>query len=288
MRTVLPVLVSIILLSIAEPSLAQPVTNTASPQSTVPSQQQASSVLAPVHDCLQFYPAISVRLNQQGTVGLVVNVSPEGTVTNVRVVQSSGFDALDAASILCARQWKYRPAMQNGKPIAAQTQARVTYALGGRFAASAMINREQFWVPPPPPQGWSPDVSSEGQGGVIAAYEFSGPIPATDQFLSAGAYSGLSTLDDFITPHDGEFRSVATPGSLREQKITVCDGVPAWEAEYSRAGLIASNPDQVLTIRQVVAVTNGSAYVATYIRPAGAPVRSDADQWIHSYCKSNS
>ncbi len=76
-----------------------------------------------------FYPPIAIRLNMEGTVVLGFTVTPQGTVTDVKVVSSSGHDALDQAAVACAAQWQYKPAMQNGQPVAVSWKATVKYAL---------------------------------------------------------------------------------------------------------------------------------------------------------------
>jgi TonB family protein len=64
------------------------------------------------------YPPIAVRLNHQGEVALSFTIAEGGTVKNVTVVKSSGYDELDQAAIACVTQFRYRPVIQNGKPIA--------------------------------------------------------------------------------------------------------------------------------------------------------------------------
>ncbi|HEY3776526.1 MAG TPA: energy transducer TonB [Rhizomicrobium sp.] len=288
MRAILTRFIPILLVSMATPSLAGPTTNPAPPTPASASQSSAPVALGGQY-CAAFYPPIAVRLNQQGSVGIAVEVSAQGTVTNVRIVQSSGYDALDLAAIRCAMQWTYRPAIRNGVTTASRTEATIAFSLGGAGPISAPVRvpSPPLWTPPPPPPGWERDRSSENQAGVVAAYELSAPTPASDQYLSAGVYSNASSLDDFVAQHESELRGLSGSGSFREQTIAVCGGVPAWEAEYSRAGLNRSAPKAALTIRQVATVRNGDAYVATYIRPAGASVRPDADEWIRAYCRAN-
>lgn len=119
-----------------------PSTNTITVQSKVaappPPKPVITGITAPVsyntrHNCNdRFYPPIAVRLNQEGTTRLRITVSAAGEVTDAKVVDSSGHDSLDEASVKCvmAGSWgKYKPAMQNGQPIDAQTDVSIQWKL---------------------------------------------------------------------------------------------------------------------------------------------------------------
>jgi protein TonB len=64
------------------------------------------------------YPEISRRRGQEGTVLLELSVDANGRVAEVRIVESSGFSALDAAATEALRDWRFRPAQRGGVPIA--------------------------------------------------------------------------------------------------------------------------------------------------------------------------
>jgi len=72
-----------------------------------------------IHSCEHEYPAMAVRLNQQGTTTVRFTVNIDGSVSNVQVARSSGHPMLDDAAIRCAFSWRYRPALWNGRPIPA-------------------------------------------------------------------------------------------------------------------------------------------------------------------------
>jgi protein TonB len=76
------------------------------------------------------YPAISIRLQEQGTVAIKFVISAEGSVSNCEVSTSSGKPRLDeAACRMVERRWKYKPATQNGKPVAVNQAANVVFQL---------------------------------------------------------------------------------------------------------------------------------------------------------------
>jgi protein TonB len=90
-----------------------------------------SPVLSSGHlDCAdRYYPAIATRLNQQGTTLITIHVAAEGRVSGVDITGSSGYDSLDQASIRCSSTWHFKPALQDGQPVASTKQMRVTWKL---------------------------------------------------------------------------------------------------------------------------------------------------------------
>jgi TonB family protein len=50
-------------------------------------------------------------------------------VTHAEVYQSAGHEALDAAAMENAREWKFQPAESQGRPIASVALATVRFVL---------------------------------------------------------------------------------------------------------------------------------------------------------------
>lgn len=75
------------------------------------------------------YPPSAVEDGVEGTVKLKVVVSETGAVAEVEVVASSGDRRLDQAAKECVRGWRYRPAVQDGKPRRVPTYATVEFEL---------------------------------------------------------------------------------------------------------------------------------------------------------------
>ena len=77
------------------------------------------------------YPAVSQRLNEEGTVIANITLDATGNVEDASVATSSGKPRLDDAAIawLKGKHWKWKPATQNGKPIEARTQVKVVWSL---------------------------------------------------------------------------------------------------------------------------------------------------------------
>jgi protein TonB len=62
------------------------------------------------------YPEQAYQRGWHGTVLLRLEIDAKGTVTQVSVVQSSGFPVLDAEALNTVRQWRARAARRNGQP----------------------------------------------------------------------------------------------------------------------------------------------------------------------------
>ena len=75
------------------------------------------------------YPEMSRRRGQEGTVMLELRVDANGRVTEVRVVESSGFSALDAEAVKTVRDWRFRPAQRGGLPVAGSITTAVHFRL---------------------------------------------------------------------------------------------------------------------------------------------------------------
>lgn len=53
----------------------------------------------------------------RGATTLRFHITPKGTVTDITIEKSSGYEALDNAAIACVSTWQYEPIVQNGEPV---------------------------------------------------------------------------------------------------------------------------------------------------------------------------
>jgi protein TonB len=74
------------------------------------------------------YPVIAKTAGISGTVVLAASISKEGRIEGLRVV--SGNRMLTGAAIEAVRQWRYRPYLLNGEPVAVETTVNVVFTLG--------------------------------------------------------------------------------------------------------------------------------------------------------------
>lgn len=70
------------------------------------------------------YPDYS-DLQARGVVTLQAEVDPEGKVRAVKVV--SGNRELAAAALRAVRQWRYRPYLRDGRPVATETNIQISF-----------------------------------------------------------------------------------------------------------------------------------------------------------------
>ena len=64
------------------------------------------------------YPPASQNEGDEGTVTLLLAVQTDGSISDIRIARSSGYQRLDAAAVRSLRQAKFQPATCHGKPIA--------------------------------------------------------------------------------------------------------------------------------------------------------------------------
>ncbi|MCA3414009.1 MAG: energy transducer TonB [Roseomonas sp.] len=75
------------------------------------------------------YPEASRRRGEEGVVRVELLVDPNGRVVDVRVLESSGFSALDAEAVKTVRDWRFRPAQRGGLPVAGSITTAVHFRL---------------------------------------------------------------------------------------------------------------------------------------------------------------
>jgi periplasmic protein TonB len=73
------------------------------------------------------YPAIATQARVQGVVILECTISPQGKVTDVKVLR--GIPLLDQAAIDAVRQWVYTPTLLNGVPVPVIMTVTVNFKL---------------------------------------------------------------------------------------------------------------------------------------------------------------
>jgi TonB family protein len=73
------------------------------------------------------YPGDARASRVEGTVVLEATISPEGRVTNLKVVR--GIPLLDTAAVEAVRQWRYTPTMLNGRAVPVIMTVSVTFRL---------------------------------------------------------------------------------------------------------------------------------------------------------------
>jgi protein TonB len=112
---------------------AQPVVAAAT-EASVADATESLPVVPPMEratarDQPRSYPALSVSRQEEGRVLLEVYIRADGTVGEVRLLQSSGFRRLDADAMQSVKRWRYVPARRGNQPIPYWYRQPVDYQL---------------------------------------------------------------------------------------------------------------------------------------------------------------
>lgn len=78
------------------------------------------------------YPAHSMRMNEQGRVVLLVELSTEGRVSNVHVKTTSGYRRLDEAAVSAVKGWRCKPAIRDGVAVITAAIQPFVFVMEGR------------------------------------------------------------------------------------------------------------------------------------------------------------
>jgi periplasmic protein TonB len=76
------------------------------------------------------YPRESLRAGEEGVARIRVSIDAEGKIASMQVARSSGFAALDEASMKKLSQCKFRPGRdKNGNPVGGTTEVEYRWML---------------------------------------------------------------------------------------------------------------------------------------------------------------
>jgi TonB family protein len=89
------------------------------PSNAVELSKHLSTIInpEPIVRVVPKYPINAARNSREGWARLSFVIDEQGDVSNVLVIETSGSKDLTQAAIKAAELWKYKPAMENGKPI---------------------------------------------------------------------------------------------------------------------------------------------------------------------------
>ena len=90
------------------------------------------SVPVPISKPAMKYPSDALRNNETGKVVVRIEVGADGEPTAVSIVTRSGSRSLDRAAVQAAKRWRFRPAQQDGRAVAAAVEVPIVFSLDGR------------------------------------------------------------------------------------------------------------------------------------------------------------
>ena len=105
------------------------------------------------------YPSMAKQARVEGTVILEATISPEGRVTDVKVLR--GIPLLDNSAIDAVKQWHYSPTLLNGTPVPVVMTVTVNFRLNGdgRSSAPAVKAAPAPEAPAPPAEAPAPETA---------------------------------------------------------------------------------------------------------------------------------
>ena len=75
------------------------------------------------------YPRWAIRQGWEGNLILAVEILTDGSVGRLQVMKSTGYKLLDKTASKAIQQWKFYPAMKDGKPVLTCIQIPVDFKL---------------------------------------------------------------------------------------------------------------------------------------------------------------
>jgi iron complex outermembrane recepter protein len=178
------------LLGHAAPAGAQPAPDVAAPPPAVPAPAPAAPAPPPVAPARPqisppeveshvdaIYPPSALAERKHADVVLIVTVDADGHVSKVDVAQSGGAD-LDEAALVAMRQWLFRPALRDGKPVASRIRVPFHFAppapppdLVEPPPSAELELPPSHAVPGPPPPASAPPVTGAPEKPALPAAE---------------------------------------------------------------------------------------------------------------------
>jgi len=89
----------------------------------------AEKSLKPVKRLALEYPASALARNIEGWVEISFTVAADGSIANVKVLNSSPAGVFDEAATKAASRLRYKPVLQGGKAIAVATKLRIAFRI---------------------------------------------------------------------------------------------------------------------------------------------------------------
>jgi periplasmic protein TonB len=78
--------------------------------------------------CTDLYPALSLKLHEEGVTMVKFTITADGDVTNASVAKGSGSDRLDEAALSCIVRWHWNPATNpQGQPMETETALNIQW-----------------------------------------------------------------------------------------------------------------------------------------------------------------
>jgi protein TonB len=98
-------------------------------ENPTPVQADTEAKLAGGYQVIPQYPEGLRRRGIEGTVLLNIEILPNGSVGEIRVLQSAGYASFDNSAIEAVRQWHFNSAIKSGIPVSSWIKLPVKFTL---------------------------------------------------------------------------------------------------------------------------------------------------------------
>lgn len=78
------------------------------------------------------YPPQSARLGEEGVTTVRLWVLENGSIGDVQIGKSSGYERLDSVALRKLKRWRVKPGTEDGKPVAMWMEVRVVWKIPKR------------------------------------------------------------------------------------------------------------------------------------------------------------
>lgn len=139
------------------------------------------------------YPPSSFAAKEEGSIILTFGVSKEGELSKISLDKSSGFPALDGASLMMLYKCHFKPAMAKGKPVTSETTIAHIWKLAEPHFELALVSNA---TPSPAckfPQYPEQSLKDEEEGNVALSFDVSKEGDISNIHIDKS--SGYSRLD---------------------------------------------------------------------------------------------
>jgi TonB family protein len=88
-----------------------------------------SEQLVPIMRTMPAYPRDALQRSIQGVVDMHLEIRPDGTVAEAKVIRSEPPGVFDKAALTAIRKWKFQPKIVDGKPVASKGKQTLQFFL---------------------------------------------------------------------------------------------------------------------------------------------------------------
>jgi protein TonB len=101
----------------------------AGPDKKIWSLDEVDRLPVKTHDTEPLYPRWALEQEVEGIVTLNLLIGTDGSVSDIRVVQSSGYRDFDRAAADAVRLWRFAPALAGDKPVTVRASQKIRFSL---------------------------------------------------------------------------------------------------------------------------------------------------------------